>query len=174
MSFGFSIGDIILCSQITHRLFVAATSGRKDAPRKLQELEHILFGLNCSLDHLQKACQAGLSNSNNDVNMHHQLRMMLLSCRRTLEQLETVTEPYRQATEDPVSTPIDIKHPRKASREIIAHVKIHWRRFLWDFQGRTMSQYRYKLQSHTDSINLMLGSLIWYEHGRARSGPFHL
>ncbi|CAG8065495.1 unnamed protein product [Penicillium salamii] len=176
MSFGLSIGDIMLCSQIAHRLFVAATSGRKDAPRKLREFEHILFGLNFSLDHLQEACNAVLSRPNTDASrLHTQLRIMLLSCRQTLEELESATAPYREAVDDPISTSIDPSNLRKSTHGIITHVKFQWRRFLWDFQGESLSQYRYRLQSHTDSINLILGSLILSatdrieENGRHRS-----
>jgi hypothetical protein len=163
MSFGLSIGDIILCSQITYRLLVAATSGRNDAPRRLRELEDILFGLNCSLSCLQNASLTVLSTSNSDAsNIHGQLSLMLHSCRRTLEELENATAKYREAEKCPVSSSNDYKGPKLSSQKFVAHVKVQWRRFIWDLQGDSLSQYRYKLQSHTDSINLLLGTLIWF------------
>ena len=54
MSFGFSIGDIILLSQMAYRLYGAVTSGRRNASRVLEELQDVLFGLKCGLDHLAK------------------------------------------------------------------------------------------------------------------------
>ena len=171
MSFGFSIGDIILCSQITYRLFVAATSGRRDAPRGLEELEGILFGLSCSLNHLQKSSMAVLSRSNYEADeVQDQLGLMLYSCRRTLEDLENATAKYREAGKSPVSTSNGHKRLRISSQ--VSQVKIQWRRFIWDLQGESLSRYRRKLQSHTDALNLLLGALIWFVLGSyLRIGP---
>jgi hypothetical protein len=163
MSFGLSIGDIILCSQITYRLFVAATSGRRDAPRRLSELEDILFGLNCSLNFLQKASHTVLSTSNPDATeIHAQLKLMLHSCRRTLEELENETAKYREAGRTPTSIKNNNGGLEISPQDLVRHLKIQWRRFIWDLQGDSLSQYRHKLQSHTDSINLLLGTLIWF------------
>ena len=161
MSFGFSIGDIILCSQITYRLFVAATSGRKHAPRGLRELEDILIGLNCSLNHLQRTSIAVLSDHVADE-VQDQLGFMLHSCRRTLEDLETTTAKYFEAGKRPALTSDCQKGPRLSSHGIVTQVKKQWRRFVWDLQGESLTKYRRKLQSHTDALNLFLGTLIWF------------
>jgi hypothetical protein len=163
MSFGLSIGDIILCSQITYRLFTAATSGRKDAPRRLRELDDILLGLNCALNCLQNTSLTVLSTSNRDAsNYHRQIGLMLHSCRRTLEELESATEKYREAGQSPRVIHDSNNGLKLFPQEFIAHVKVQWRRFIWDLQEDSVSQYRHRIQSHTDSINLLLSTLIWF------------
>lgn len=164
MSFGLSIGDIILCSQITYRLLAAATSGRKNAPIGLRELEDTLFGLNYSLSHLQRASNTVLSRSNYDAgDIHRQLGFMIRSCRQTLETLEKATAKYRETAKKPVPMPQSYKGLKFCSQhKFTTQVKIQWRRFIWDLKGESLSRYRRKLESHTDAINLLLVTCIWY------------
>lgn len=164
MSFGLSIGDIILCSQITYRLLAAATSGRKNAPLGLRELEDTLFGLNYSLSHLQRASNTVLSRSNYDAgDIHRQLGFMIRSCRQTLETLEKATAKYRETAKKPVPMPQSYKGLKFCSQhKFTTQVKIQWRRFIWDLKGESLSRYRRKLESHTDAINLLLVTCIWY------------
>lgn len=168
MSCGLSTGDIILCCQITHRLFTAVTTGRKNAPRDLRELQDTLFGLNCSLGHLQRAsavilarptivpgCDAG--------DIQKQVGFMIRSCRQTLEGLESATAKYRDAVDE--SSLVYQNRYTIAGipvQQVTAQVKMQWRRFMWDFKGDSLSRYRRKLQSHTDAINLLLNTFIWY------------
>ncbi|CAG8054184.1 unnamed protein product [Penicillium nalgiovense] len=160
MSFGLSIGDIILCSQITYHLFTAATSGRKNAPRGLKELEETLFVLQCSLSHLQRTSNTVLSRSYGDTGeIQRQLGFMIGSCRQTLEELEKTTAKYREAVKKPVST--QSYKGLKISQKFTNEVKIQWRSFIWDLRGESLGQYRQKLESHTNAINLLLSTLIW-------------
>ncbi|CAG8016624.1 unnamed protein product [Penicillium salamii] len=161
MSFGLSIGDIIICSQITYRLLTAATSGRKNAAFGLRELEDTLFGLNCSLSHLQRASNTVSSRSYYDAgDMQGQLGFMIRSCRQTLEALEKATAKYRENEKKPVPIPESYKS-LKFSSQFTTQVKVQWRRFIWDLKGESLSQYRRKLESHTDAINLLLITCIW-------------
>lgn len=164
MSFGLSIGDIILCSQITYRLFDAATSGRKNAPRGLRELEGTLFGLKCSLGHLQRASTKILSSSYHDArNVQEQLGYMIHSCHETLEALDKATAKYRDAAKEAVPTAKNRKNlDLPLQQEFTSRVKVQWRRFVWDLKGESFSQYQGKLQSHTNAITLLLSTLIWY------------
>lgn len=167
MSFGFSIGDIVLCSQIAYRLFTAATTGRKNAPRDLRELENVLLALNCSLSQLQRASIVILSrNSNTQDNdatdLSQQLGFMVRSCLQTLRHLESATDKYRAT----VTTPSLVLHDGHRvnlphSQQWTTQFKIQWRRIMWDLRGESLSQYRRKLESHLDAINLLLNTLIW-------------
>ncbi|KAJ5516499.1 hypothetical protein N7527_008059 [Penicillium freii] len=130
MSFGFSIGDIVLCSQITYRLFTAATTGRKNAPRDLRELEGVLFGLNCSLSQLQRASL--IISSRNFSTLDH-------DATDVAQQLGLKILPSQQFT---------------------TQVKTQWRRIMWDLRGESLSQYRRKLESHLGATNLILNTLI--------------
>ncbi|KAJ5504860.1 hypothetical protein N7463_007734 [Penicillium fimorum] len=162
MSFGLSIGDIILCSQITYRLFVAATSGRKNAPRGLRDLEDTLFALHCSLNHLKRTSETVSWRSYSDAgNIHEQLELMIRSCCQTLEELEKATAKYREAVEDHGSMPQSYKALKSPSQQFTTQVKIQWRMFMWDFRGESLSQYRRKLESQTDAISLLLSTFIW-------------
>lgn len=168
MSFGFSIGDIVLCSQITYRLFTAATTGRKNAPRDLRELEGVLFSLNCSLSQLKRASlvisSRKFSTLDHDAtDVSQQLGFMVRSCLQTLGHLETATDKYRAA----VTTPSLVFHNRHRlkilhSQQFTTQVKTQWRRIMWDLRGESLSQYRRKLESHLGAINLLLNTLIWY------------
>lgn len=53
MSFGFSIGDILLCTQIAHRLPYSVARRCKKSPGDLKKLGDTLFGLCSALDLLQ-------------------------------------------------------------------------------------------------------------------------
>ncbi|CAI7631461.1 unnamed protein product [Penicillium viridicatum] len=167
MSFGFSIGDIVLCSQITYRLLNAATTGRKNAPRDLRELEGVLFDLNCSLSQLQRASlvisSRNFSTLDHDAtDVAQQLGFMVRSCLRALGHLESATDKYRAA----VTTPSLVFHNRHRlkilhSQQFTTEVKTQWRRIMWDLRGESLSQYRRKLESHLGAINLLLNTLIW-------------
>ncbi|KAJ5985900.1 hypothetical protein N7522_013096 [Penicillium canescens] len=157
----FSIGDIVLCSQIAYRLLTAATTGRKNAPRDLRELEHTLLALNFSLTQLPKASAVILSRNTNldpdaeDIQKH--LGLMVRLCRQTLEDLERMTAKYRDIMK--VSTSIQcIDSPGSTS---LFTLKVQWRRFMWDLRGESLTRYRQKLETHTAAINLMLNTCIW-------------
>ena len=160
MSFGLSIGDILVCIQIAYRLFAAATSGRKNAPRGLRELEDTLFGLKYSLGHVQRASNTLLPRSyHNAGNVQEQLEFMIHSCHETLEALEKATAKYRNAAKE--------ARDRKAlklplHREFTSRVKFQWRMFLWDLRAESFSQYQVKIQSHADAINIILNTFILY------------
>lgn len=156
MSFGFSIGDIILCTKIAHRIFSALTKGRKKASRDLNELKDALFGLCCALDILQrdhKAIVAKAASKPNiiaaQINQH--VGYMITSCHETPEELDNATAKDREAADD---SPLPAPHCHHI-------VRIQWKRILWDLRGDSLIKYRRKLQSHTDSINLLLSTFIW-------------
>jgi hypothetical protein len=159
-----SIGDIVLCSQIAYRLITAATSGRKNAPRDLEELEHTLLALRFSITHLQKTFAVTLSRNTNvepntaDIQQH--LGFMIRSCRQTLEDLERVTAKYRDTIKDSTS----IQSTSSPGYTPLTKLKIEWRRFVWDLRGESLTRYRQKLETHTAAINLMLNTCIWLVH----------
>lgn len=109
MSFGFSVGVIILCSQIAYRLFSAVTDGRKKASRDLKELADSLFGLYCALNHLKRDHETILAKvssnaGDNATQVHAQLGYMIQSCLETLEELDKDTGEYREVASE-VSRP---------------------------------------------------------------------
>lgn len=165
MSFGFSIGDIVLCTQIAYRLFSALTEGRKDAPRDLRELEDVLFGLHCSLGHLHDTAETILAKAarqslEQETSMKQTLGSMIHSCLCTLRELENATAKYREAAQD--SPPIPPSQYAIAgislTQRVRSQAKVQWRRFLWDLKGDSLREFRQKLQLHVDNINMLLST----------------
>ena len=172
MSFGFGIGDIVLCTKLAYGLYSTLTDGRANAPKDLKELGNAIFGLYCALDHLQKEYPAILDSAvsrsvNGATLVKQQLGSMIASCRSTLEELDTSTAKYRDAAENVQSvavvpsqgTSISMSLPFRSRFK--AQAKVQLRRVTWDLRGDSLSKYRPKLQSHTDALNLFLNSLIW-------------
>ncbi|CAI7586349.1 unnamed protein product [Penicillium bialowiezense] len=158
-----SVGDIILCTQIVYRLLTAATIGRKSALRDLRELESVLLGLSCSLDHLQNVTavilsrEANLSPESDAINLQQSFGVMIHSCRKALEDLEQATAKYRDTIKEPSSTQtLGSTGPSR-----LVKIKSQWRSFMWDFRGESLTRYRQKLETHTAAINLMLNTFMW-------------
>ena len=83
--------------------------------------------------------------------------MMIGSCASTLQELDTVTKKYRdveiQANKG--------KTKLRTLEDVKKSMKVNWQRVRWDREKQSLQQYREKLKSHTDAINLMLTSIIW-------------
>lgn len=178
MSFGFSIGDILLVSQLAYKLYSTVTSGRRSAARDLKELEDVLFGLRCALDHLSKAAKdisAAASNKQdvNAVDMRRKLDTMISSCGATLQELDTVTSKYREAANQGESDVVDHTadlpatgptnpNKKRSISQFKRNVRVNWMKIRWDVERHSLSEYRVKLQAHTDAINIVLNTFLWY------------
>jgi hypothetical protein len=85
------------------------------------------------------------------------LDVMIGSCASTLQELDTVTKKYRivesQANEE--GTKLYTLEDVKKS------IRVNWQRVRRDHEKQSLQQYREKLKSHTNAINLMLTLLIW-------------
>jgi hypothetical protein len=180
MSFGFSVGDILLVSQLAYKLYSTVTSGRRSAARDLKELEDVLFGLRCALDHLGNAVKdISVAASNrqdaNAVDMRQKLDTMVDSCGTTLQELDSVTKKYREAANqgegDVVDDTADLlaigpsTNPNKNKRSISQvkqNLRVNWMKIRWDIERNSLSEYRVKLQAHTDAINIVLNTFLWY------------
>ncbi|KAJ5777478.1 hypothetical protein N7520_000724 [Penicillium odoratum] len=102
MSFGFSVGDLVLCTQIAYRLVSSiTTTGRNEASTDLRELQDVLWSLCFALSNLQVAYDTILTRPINQFGytaiMSLQMAYMIGSCRETLEILVNSTADYRSA-----------------------------------------------------------------------------
>jgi hypothetical protein len=184
MSFGFSIGDILLVSQLAYKLYSSVTSGRRSAARDLKELGDVLFGLRCALDHLSKAAKdiseaASNKQDANAVDMRRKLDTMINSCGATLQELDTVTSKYREAanqgesdvvdhTADVTATgPSTNPNKKRSISQFKQSVRVNWMKIRWDVERNSLSEYRVKLQAHTDAINIVLNTFLWYVRSHA-------
>ncbi|KAF2178127.1 hypothetical protein K469DRAFT_695763 [Zopfia rhizophila CBS 207.26] len=164
MSFGFSIGDIVLLSQLAYNLYSSVSAGRRNASRELKELEDVLFGLRCALDHLGEVAKDVLANPTNrpgGPDLKQNLNRMIESCGSTLQELALITKKYREMaiTEDSESVAAPAKI--RILEDFTKNLKVNWKKVRWDMEKQSLQQYRDKLRSHTDAINIILNSVLW-------------
>lgn len=160
-----SQGDIIAVGKISYRLYTAATTGGKDAPKDLHELGNALFSLNCALDHLVQAAsdilnKAGSQPSIDDaVATKKKLDQMISSCAATLTDLDEATKKHREvdANSQSATSPGMLQRLQKKA-------KVQWNKMSWDLLGESLGAYRKKLESHTAAINMVLLTFIWCVH----------
>ncbi|KAK2767455.1 hypothetical protein FQN54_003611 [Arachnomyces sp. PD_36] len=165
MSFGFSVGDIILVSQIAYKLYTSVSKGRHAASKDLKELEDVLFSLRCALDHLGKVAEEILPQAAQNphdagaLEMREKLNFMINSCADTLGELEKVTQMYREGV---LLSPGNGKSvaERGIRERTVDRFKVNWLKIRWDRERSSLSEYREKLQSHTDAINMILSVFL--------------
>ena len=167
MSFGFSVGDIILLSQLSYKLYASITTGRRAAGRDLKELEDVLFGLRCALDHLSKVANNILvttenSGDNASVDMREKLNLMIGSCGSTLQDLDSVTQKYRDGAKPAESADIDNGSKKGSLARLKQNLCINWTKIRWDMERYSLQYYRDKLRSHADAINIVMNTFLWY------------
>ncbi|CAN9271246.1 unnamed protein product [Alternaria alternata] len=150
----------ILVSQLAYGLYASVSSGRKAASRDLRELEEVLFSLKCALDHLGEVSNDVLARPGfryGGSGFKEKLDVMIDSCASTLQELDEVTKKYR----DVESQAIKGKPRLRTMEDMKKSIRVNWQRVRWDHEKQSLQQYREKLKSHTDAINLMLTSVIW-------------
>lgn len=170
MSFGFSVGDIVLLSQLAYKLYSNVTSGRRGASRDLKELEDVLFGLHCALDHLGKvASSISVSASNQamfSTDTHEKLNLMIASCSSALQELDSMTQKYRDGVMSAESAAVEEveitpgKHIKIRAAQLKRNLERNFTKVRWDMKRQSFQEYRDKLQAHVDTINIVLNTLL--------------
>lgn len=171
MSFGFDVGDIVLAAQLAYRLYNTLATDNRPA---VKELGNTLFGLRCALDHLSRQANeiSGQTRSRGDQNaelMHGDLDTMIASCAATLTELDKLFAKYASKEEEN-----DWSSPGVEKRAAILGagnsfslsklkntVKIGSMRLWWSKDSPLFIEYRQKLQSHADAINIVLTTFLW-------------
>ncbi|EFR05200.1 hypothetical protein MGYG_08214 [Nannizzia gypsea CBS 118893] len=166
MSFGFSVGDIILLGQISYRLYTSLTTGRKAASKDLKELSDVLFSLNCALDRLGKTAtdissRASKQPSVDGETANGKLGKVISTCAATLAELEEATRKYREAEANSQDGGSQTSTSSSSLQRFRQRFKSQLNRISWDLNGESISAYRQKLQLHTDSINIILTTFVW-------------
>ncbi|KAF2021492.1 hypothetical protein BU24DRAFT_21569 [Aaosphaeria arxii CBS 175.79] len=165
MSFGFSIGDILMLSRIAYDLYTSISAGRKAASRDLRELEDVLFSLRCSLEHLgdvSKDVLARTATQHGGPDFKANLNRMIASCGTTLQELDDMTKKYREIGIDKDLPQGSINAAVKKTLDYrIQRMKVNWKKIRWDQEKQSLQSYREKLKTHTDAINLILTSMVW-------------
>ena len=162
MSFGFSVGDIILLSQLSYKLYASITKGRRGAGRDLKELEDVLFSLRCALDHLSNVANNILATTQNTGDMQEKLNSMIDSCGSTLQDLDSMTQKYRDGTKPTESEVNDNRRKKVFLARVKENCNINWMKIRWDMERYSIQYYRDKLRSHADAINIVMNTFLWY------------
>ena len=193
MSFGFSVGDILLASKLACKLYSTITDGRRSAAKDLKELGDVLFGLRCALDHLGKAAEDIRATASNPqyvdaVEVRYKLDSMVASCGATLQELDSVTKRYREAfkpaeseavngdEDTEVVTAVGASTPPNKQRSMARfkeNVQVNWLKIRWSMERNSLGGYRTQLQSHVDSINMVLNTFLWCVGALFHSLDFH-
>lgn len=179
MSFGFSIGDIVLLSKLAYDLYSSVSSGRKAASRDLQELESVLFSLRCALDHLgdvSKDVLAQADHSYGGARFAEKLNRMMTSCAATLQELDDVTKKYREIGIDAEEEVMMEGNKKKLTLGDAKKImKVNWKKIRWDQEKQSLQSYREKLRSHTDAITVIVTSATWskLENSEAKNKSSH-
>ena len=145
---------------MAYELYSSVSSGRKAASRDLRELDEVLHSLSCALGHLAEVSEDVLARPgfrHGGSGLKEKLDVMIESCASTLQELDDVTKKYRivesQANKE--------KKKLRTIEDVKKSVKVNWQRVLWNYEKQSLQQYREKLKSHVDAINLLLNSVIW-------------
>lgn len=172
MSFGFSVGDIILIGQLSYRLYDILSTDNGPAAK---ELGNALFGLRCALDHLGRqateiSLQAGYNENQTANEMHRNLDNMIASCAATLTEIESLFAKY--ASESPGNSSLGPQIPPRAGTSTRDKLRLSLSRLQdglktgslrmrWSKDSKLFAEYREKLQSHADAINMVLTTFLW-------------
>lgn len=156
ISFGFGVGDIVLVSQLTCKFYATLTTRRAEVGKNIKELEDVLFGLKCALDHLgtqeKQICTSIASTNNADMaKMQRDLDAMIASCANTLTKLEEVFHKFSDAADvraviSNAITPVPFGGPKtKIWKRLEKKVKVNWLKVRWDIERKSLTEYRIKI-----------------------------
>lgn len=103
MSFGISIGDILMLSGLAYSIGKTLTTGRKSAPEEFQEVQNQLFAISNALKLLSAALnkegptevETGIGPEEDEI-----LGRMIENCRSTLQYLDKVIKSYPELQPD--------------------------------------------------------------------------
>src|SRR5204863_7152378 len=137
-----------------YRLYSAVTTGRRGAGRGLKELEDVICSLRCAVDHLGQVANdisatASKNHDSNSIEMRQKLNLMIDSCASTLQELDSVTQKYRDGVRPAEGDVVgdDIVPLDRAKKSSVARVKrnleINWIKIRWETERQTLSEYRY-------------------------------
>jgi hypothetical protein len=152
MSFGFGVGDIILVSQMSWRIWQACTTGRKSATGELRELESDLWGVSTGLERLASSMIAALGGQEHNQQGCSDLKIPVDACKATLLEVDALLEKYRPSLAKAES---DAGLKKWASR-----AKQSWRQVLWTNEKDTIVRLRARLCFHLQVLDTFANQSI--------------
>jgi len=167
MSFGFSVGDILLACQLSYKLYGTLNAGRKGASSSYAELSDALFGLRCALDHLSHYATKILSPpvlpDCNTSRLHQNLDTLIRNCAATLTSLQEILDKYADNVPNASATDVPMAPGMIGKRQALKRTAaVTISRVKWTMEEKTLLEIRSKLQSHTAAIDLVINTFLWY------------
>lgn len=154
-----SIGDVLMLSQVAWRTGRAFTSGRANAPREFHQIELELNGVAKALKLLAEVL---LSDGPEQLiqqaepYIQNALTTILLSSKRTLDDLESLIDQYQVIKKNRTSGGYTVE--RSWSELVIQN----YGSMMWTTEGGNIQDLRELLHLHTASISLTKNALQRY------------
>jgi len=168
MSFSFSAGDIVLVGQLAYQL---CSILRKDSRAACRELGNTLFGLRCVLGHLGRQAKEipHLDNvaGENTTRMRDDLDTLISTCATTFLELDHIVAQYsgrfNAGDKNDQAQHLDGLPAKMKSRltRLSRKARLNWTKMRWSSDTQTFVDFRVKLQTLTDSINIVLNTFLW-------------
>lgn len=158
-----SIGDVLMLSQVAWRTGRAFASGRASAPGEFLQIESELNGVAKSLKLLAETLLLdGSEQLIQQAGAHIQngLATILLSCKRTLDDLESLIDQYQVIKKNRTSGGYTVE--RSWSELVIQN----YSSMMWTTEGGNIQDLRELLHLYTASISLTKNSLQRYSWAR--------
>jgi hypothetical protein len=152
-----SIGDVVALAKIARSIAVAFTKGRKSAPAEFREVENQLYSLSAALAAFQDAqdssAQLSTLTQSTPQGAGQNVRGMLDSCHGTLKHLEKIVQKYGAIAEE--------RDPSKSRfKRWSDDLLKNYRKIEWTTEAGDLATLRSQLMIHTNSIDLVLGTII--------------
>lgn len=157
MSFGIGIGDIVLLSDLAHRLGTTLTSGRKGATAEFQEVQNQLFAIGKALGFASAIIEPPRSPDGDQTVAPEDeiLGRMIENCGVTLKHLDGVLKKYPELRADAVQ--VDEKTHHKWTEEF----KVNIRKIKFTTEGTGLDKLRSSLGIHVTALNLAITARSW-------------
>ena len=163
MAPGFRIQDIVQVSQLSYKLYNASTSDQGSAIPNTEELNSELFALHCALSHLRHVAHGEARNVSSeaipDQHRHRpwqSLEKLVADCATTLRDLELSMNSNGLVEEASSNHTSDCGSQLLAKRRFSALESPHF-----SVSEGTTENYRDRLRSHNDAINVVLNAFCW-------------
>ncbi|KAF8853301.1 hypothetical protein BDZ45DRAFT_806770 [Acephala macrosclerotiorum] len=149
MSFGISIGDILMLSGLAYSIGKTLTTGRKSAPEEFQEVQNQLFAISNALKLLSAALnkegptevETGIGPEEDEI-----LGRMIENCRSTLQYLDKVIKSYPELQPDSKNEHSDE-----------------------NTQGADLDKLRHNLATHVNALNLAIAARSCIQTDRVKA-----
>ncbi|KFY30143.1 hypothetical protein V494_08248 [Pseudogymnoascus sp. VKM F-4513 (FW-928)] len=164
MSFGIGIGDIVLLSDLAHKLGTTLTSGRKGATAEFQDVQNQLFAIGKALKFASGIVESPKSpEGDKEATLEDEIFcQMIENCGVTLKHLDGVLKKYPELRADAV--PTDDKTQQRWLRELKDNIK----KIKFTTEGGGIDKLRNSLGIHVTALNLAITACNHVQAGKSK------